>query len=57
MPRSDLHFEKLSWLQWKTEYNSRAEIPAVSLLESSWQDLVVDMELEKRAGGEIDRAG
>lgn len=51
--RSDLHFEKSFWLQWRTEYNSQAGTPIVSLLKSSRQDVVVD----QRAGGEIGKIG
>lgn len=51
--RSDLYFEKSFWPQWRTDYNSQAGTPIVSLLESSRQDVEVD----KRAGGEIGKIG
>ena len=55
--RSDLYFEKSFWLQWRTEYNSQAGPPIVSLLESSRQGVVVDVKVDKRAGGEIGKIG
>lgn len=55
--RSDVYFEKSFCLQWGTEYNSKAGTPVVSLLESSRQGVVVDVEVEERAGGDTGRIG